>query len=186
MFTNSSTMNIYLQHNNSEIDTVQKEMNEAINKATADHELRMRQLQDRVDGMERQVKEVVEKNREEEQRLRKEKSRLENSLNAKIAQYDDDMKLKSQSLEELSTTFDKEASEYALLKEHFDKIDADISRDTEERKVLLAVQRREEFGMFVLARAVADIQKIYRGNRDREVVAKLKAKQKKGKKGKKK
>lgn len=33
-------------------------MNEAINKATADHELRMRQLQDRVDAMDRNVNEV--------------------------------------------------------------------------------------------------------------------------------
>ena len=30
-------------------------MNEAISKATADHELRMRQLQDSVDALERQV-----------------------------------------------------------------------------------------------------------------------------------
>lgn len=50
---------------------MQKEMTEAINKATADHELRMRQLQDRVDAMERNVNEVVAKNKEEEQRMRK-------------------------------------------------------------------------------------------------------------------
>ena len=50
---------------------MQKEMTEAINKATADHELRMRQLQDRVDAMERSVTEVVTKNKEEEQRMRK-------------------------------------------------------------------------------------------------------------------
>ncbi len=43
------------QHNNIELDSVAKEMNEAINKATADHELRMRQLQDRVDAMDRTV-----------------------------------------------------------------------------------------------------------------------------------
>lgn len=44
-----------VQHNNIELDSVAKEMNEAINKATADHELRMRQLQDRVDSMDRTV-----------------------------------------------------------------------------------------------------------------------------------
>lgn len=44
-----------MQHNNIELDSVAKEMNEAINKATADHELRMRQLQDRVDSMDRTV-----------------------------------------------------------------------------------------------------------------------------------
>lgn len=53
------------------MEAVQKEMTEAINKATADHELRMRQLQDRVDAMERNVAEVVAKNKEEEQRMRK-------------------------------------------------------------------------------------------------------------------
>jgi uncharacterized coiled-coil protein SlyX len=53
------------------MEAVQKEMTEAINKATADHELRMRQLQDRVDAMERTVNEVVAKNKEEEQRMRK-------------------------------------------------------------------------------------------------------------------
>jgi cytochrome c-type biogenesis protein CcmH/NrfG len=73
------------------MEAVQKEMSEAINKATADHELRMRQLQDRVDAMERGVLEVVSKNKEEEQRMRKEKSRMEAALNEKIAQYDEDM-----------------------------------------------------------------------------------------------
>jgi hypothetical protein len=34
------------------METVQKEMSEAVSKATADHELRMRQLQDQVDGEE--------------------------------------------------------------------------------------------------------------------------------------
>ena len=106
---------------------MQKEMTEAINKATADHELRMRQLQDRVDAMERSVNEVVAKNKEVEQRMRKEKSRMEAALNTKIAQYDEDMTARHATLKEING-FAIEAA----LKEHFDKIDADIGRNDEE------------------------------------------------------
>lgn len=173
------------QHNTLEIESVQKEMNEAINKATADHELRTRQLQDRVDAMERQVNEIVEKNKEEEQRMRKDKSRIESALNAKIAQYDEDMQSRTAQLNELNAEFEKESREYALLKEHFDKIDADISRNEEEEDILAAVQRRANYGAAVLFRAAANLQKMLRGKRDREIVIKLKSKSK-GKKGKKK
>lgn len=165
---------------------VQKEMNEAIAKATADHELRMRQLQDRVDAMERQVHEVVEKNKEEEQRMRREKSRIESALNSKISQYDEDMESRQKTLNELQSQFGEESSRYASLKEHFDKIDADIARMNEEDTLLAAVRRREEFGARVIFRAAANIQKIFRGRQARKVVAAMKAKSKKGKKGKKK
>lgn len=173
------------QHNKVEIDSVQKEMNEAISKATADHELRMRQLQDSVDALDRQVGEVVDKNREEEQRLRRDKTRMEATLNATIAKYDEDMASRSKTLQDLRAWFGQEAKEYALLKEHFDKIDADITRSVEEDSLLKAVARREDFGHYVLFMAAANIQKIFRGRHAREAVAKLKAKSKKGKKGKK-
>jgi hypothetical protein len=172
------------QHNNFELEAVQKEMNEAINKATADHELRMRQLQDRVDAMERSVNEVVAKNKDEEQRLRKEKSRMEHALNAKIAQYDEDMALRSATLAELNDHLTVESAEYAVLKEHFDKIDADISRNDEEERILAAVKRRELFGNRVLFLAAANVQKIQRGKTARAAYEKMKAKMKKGKKGK--
>lgn len=172
------------QHNNFELEAVQKEMNEAINKATADHELRMRQLQDRVDAMERSVNEVVAKNKDEEQRLRKEKSRMEHALNAKIAQYDEDMASRTATLTELNDHLTVEFAEYAVLKEHFDKIDADISRSDEEERILAAVKRREQFGNRVLFLAAANVQKIQRGKTARAAYEKMKAKMKKGKKGK--
>lgn len=167
------------------MESVQKEMNEAINKATSDHELRMRQLQDRLDGMERQVNEVVEKNKEEEQRLRREKSRLENILNSKILQFDEDMISRTATYNTLLTSYNTEHEEYLVLKEHFDKIDADIARFNEEELVLNCVSMRESFGNAIINNAAVSIQKIFRGKRDREIVNKMKAKLKKGKKGKK-
>lgn len=126
---------------------------------------------------------MVAKNKEEEQRLRKEKSRMEAALNAKIAQYDEDMDSRNKTLTELNQLYSKESLEYGALKEHFDKIDADISRNDEEERILAAVRRREAFGAFVLFRAAANIQKIHRARIAREIVAKMKAKMKKGKKG---
>jgi len=160
-------------------------MNEAINKATADHELRMRQLQDRVDGLERQVHEIVEKNKDEETKMRKEKSRMETALNSKIAQYDEDMSARQQVLDELQTSYAQEHTEFLLLKEHFDKIDADIGRNQEEERRIAFVRKRQLFGELIVFHAAAQIQKMFRGRQAREIVTKMKAKSKKGKKGKK-
>lgn len=160
-------------------------MNEAINKATSDHELRMRQLQDRLESMERQVNEVVEKNKDEEQRLRKEKSRLENILNSKILQFDEDMSSRTNAYNTLCSNYTSEHEQFLVLKEHFDKIDADIARYNEEERILNCVAMRENFGLAIINNAAVSIQKIFRGKRDRELVNKLKAKMKKGKKGKK-
>lgn len=46
-------------NNKVELETVQRDMSEAISKASSDHELRMRQLQDQLDSLERQSTEVV-------------------------------------------------------------------------------------------------------------------------------
>ena len=109
-------------HNNLELDTVQREMSDAIAKATSDHDLRVRQLQGSLDSTERLLADMTEKNREEEQRMRKEKNRSEATLNAKIASYDEDMASRHRVLAETEQNYAKELAEYAQLKEHFDRI----------------------------------------------------------------
>lgn len=84
-------------------------------------------------------------------------------------------------LKELNEAFAVESSEYAKLKEHFDRIDLDISRADEEERILASVERREAFAVYVLHHACAMVQKIARGRIARAAVAKLRAK--KGKKG---
>lgn len=174
------------RHNNVEIETVQNEMSDAINKATSDHDVKMKQLTEKVAMLEKKAKQVVDTNKEEEQKMRKEKSRTEGALNEKIAEYDMHMRERTETMETLKADFERESEEYAILKEHFDKIDLDISRSAEEDSLLAAVSRREEFGKYVIFMAASDIQKIYRGRRDRATVDKIKSKSKKGgKKGKK-
>ena len=174
------------RHNNEEVDTVQKEMSEATNKAKSDHEQKMKSLSELLKNLEIKVKETVDKNKEEELKMRKDKSRIEASLNEMIENYDNDMKKKSEEYDELNEKYRKESEEYAILKEHFDKIDADIAKDEEEERLLAAVKRRQDYGWWVLDTAAANIQRIARGRRDREAILKLKSKGKKGKKGKKK
>ena len=97
-------------------------MNDAITTATAAHELRMRQLQDQVDGMERQLAEILERNKDEELRMRKEKSRAEVVVAGKIAQYDEDMAQRKVQLEELTTAYKAESAEYSVLKVYYDQV----------------------------------------------------------------
>ena len=170
------------QQNKVELENVQKETVEAISKATSDHELRMRQLQDSVDNMEKNLNETVEKNREVELRLRKEKARHERELNAKILAYDTDMEQRRQSFEQLQKDFKDESTEYAVLKEYFDKIDADLGRESEEERILAAVKAREDFAARYIHNACTKLQSLTRGKISRAEVAKLKSKKKKGKK----
>jgi hypothetical protein len=169
------------QSNQLELETVQREMSEAITKAAADHEMRMRQLQDQVGGMQRQAAETIEKNREEEQRLRKDKARSENALNAKIAQYDEDMSARKVIHDELKGNFDAEYAEFVELKGHFDRVDADIALKAEEDAILAAVQRRMDFGIKMVDGSATKIQALARGHICRAAMAKMKSKGKKGK-----
>ena len=126
----------------------------------------------------------MDKNKEEETKLRKDKRNLEVSLNAKIQQYDEEMSSKVKILEELQQNYDKELVEYQHLKEHFDKIDADIAGNATEDTILNAVKRKIAFGYYVVTRAAVKIQSLYRGNKGRAYALKIKAK--KAKKNKKK
>ena len=124
------------------MDAVQKEMTDALTKAGADHDVRMKQLHDQVDALDRQLAEIVEKNREDEIRLRKEKGRAESALNGKIAQYDEDMGARLKTMDDLKSSYDIESKEYGVLKAYFDRIDTDVNRGAEEEKILAAVARR--------------------------------------------
>lgn len=155
---------------------MQREMAAAIAKAISDHELRMRQLQGIVDSTERTYAEIVERNREEEQRMRKEKNRAESALNAKITQYDEDMSARHKILQEMQLDFKRDSDEYAILKEHFDRMDADTALAKEEDFILSAVRRRARLGMRILDNAATLIQKIARGRIGRAIVNKLKPK----------
>lgn len=172
------------QQNKAEVEAVNKEMGEAIAKATSDHEIRMKQLHDQVEGLTRQLHEIAERNREEELRLRKEKSRNEAALSAKISQFDQDMESRSQIMTDIEAKFKAELEEYNVLKEYFDKVDADLNREREEERILDAVRRRTAWAVRCYEQGAIEIQKILRARQARQDVAKLKSKKgkKKGKK----
>lgn len=159
-----------------------RDTEEGVAKATADHETRMRQLQDRVDASEKQLSEVLKRDRDEEQQLRKDKTRAEKDLNAKIAQYDDAMETRRKSHEEIVRLFASECSEYAALKTHFDRVDSDNALAAEEELVLGAVRRREEYMRALMHKAATRIQSLFQ-RRSGEGVRRLRDKLSKKKKG---
>jgi DNA repair exonuclease SbcCD ATPase subunit len=173
------------QQNKAEVESVNKEMTEAIAKATSDHELRMKQLQDQLEGIGRQLHETAERDREEELRLRKEKTRSETALSSKISMFDQDMEARAAVIAELEAQLAKETAEFEALKEYFDKVDADLGRNREEEAILSAVQRRIAYATRMNEHGAILIQKIARAKRARDEVAKMKSKKKGGKKGKK-
>lgn len=175
--------------NQQELDLIHKDTSEAIAKATGDHEQRMRQLQDTVDALEKQLSEAITKNRLDETQLRKDKSRAEKELNAKIAQYDDELETRRKSQEALLEQYEAEKAEYAVLKEHFDEMDSDNALAAEEELILGAVRRREEFAMGLLNNAASKIAALFLRRFSKSVLAlrkdveKARSKGKKGKKG---
>ena len=76
--------------------------------------------------------------------------------------------------------YQKEIYEYSVLKEYFDKVDADLTRAEDEHRILAAVARRENFALKVFDIATNRIQNIVRGIQARSRVSHMK----KGKKGK--
>jgi len=131
--------------------------------------------------------ETVERNRDEELRLRKEKNRGEKTLMDRIAQYDADMLARRKQLDELNANLKRESHEYSMLKEYFDRVDADLDMQAQEAQFKSDFLRRADRGRMALFTAAQTIQKIARGRIDRAIVAKMKSKggKKGGKKGKK-
>ena len=161
-------------------------MSDAIQKATEDHENRIKELEEKLKLYESNVKELTERDHDEELRFRKDKNKADTALNAKIDEYNHEMNTRRDHLHELESSYEKELKEYNSLKIYFDKVDADIALKAYEASLLRAVRDREEFGQNYLNKAAATIQKIVRGRQARKSYAKLKAKKgkKKGGKGK--
>jgi DNA repair exonuclease SbcCD ATPase subunit len=171
------------QQNKAEVEAVNKEMGEAIAKHTSDHEIRMKQLQDQLEGLGRNLNETTERNREDELKARRDKTRAEAALAAKIAQFDQDMEEKTAILEDLEKNLEEETTEYNVLKEYFDKVDADLNRERKEEQILDAVRRRNHVATFLYEHSVVLIQSMMRARKARQEVLKMKSK-KGGKKGK--
>jgi uncharacterized phage infection (PIP) family protein YhgE len=169
--------------NRLELDTILKDTTEAISKSTSDHEVRMHELQDKVDALGRQLAEVQKENRQREDNLRTEKNKAEKRLNKQLADYDDGMETKRNSQEEISMVYETEKAEYALLKEHFDRVDSDNRLFAEEELILGAVRRRQEYALQLLDKAATKIQSLFRRKFSRDILKlkdKLSKKKKKG------
>lgn len=107
--------------NKAEVEAVKKEMVEVIAKHTLDRKFRMKQLQDQLEGLWLNLAETTEHNRDDKLKARRDKTRTEAALPAKIRQLDRAMESKTAELEK-NLKQETHIIEY-MLKEYFDKVD---------------------------------------------------------------
>lgn len=168
------------------IKEVESEMNNSIQKVIEDHNNQKIQLDIKLNSSEKQMTLLIDKNKEEESKLRREKIKNENVLSQKISQYDSAMQKLTYELDDLNRDFILESKEYDSLVHHYHTLDLDAEKSEEEARLLNALQKRSEFGKWVIDIAIVRIQALVRGRRARLIVVKMRSKSKKAKKSKKK
>lgn len=78
----------------------------------------------------------------------------------------------------------EEQAEFAVLKEHFDRVDASARQQWMEEEALAVVREKVELAMRVIDGAATKVQSLFRGRRARAEFLKSRKKSKKGGKGK--
>ncbi|KAI3387737.1 hypothetical protein SNEBB_011496 [Seison nebaliae] len=149
-------------------------------------EARRLKLQEELSKLKGTFKQVRTENRIEEEKLRKEKWKEENSLEDWLRKFDKDMNEKQGNLDELEAAYEEEKKQLVLLEERFQPL------EQEYEKILKDIERRENKRLLDLANLeerIAAAVKIQRWVRRLKRMGlfgkKKKKKKKKGKKGKK-
>eukprot|EP00957_Ditylum_brightwellii_P010375 784452-Ditylum_brightwellii.AAC.1 len=92
----------------------------------------------------------------------------------------------SQKLEDnkidVQTKLKNEKSRRFELEEHFAQVDRNLAITTKEEDLLMNVQKLEDEAMRILIDPCIHLQRLFRGKRDRVIVAKLRQKKTKGRK----
>ncbi len=143
----------------------------------------MNQLRDEFQKLERTLKELIEKNHEDELKYRKEKNKAEAAVDEKTREYNENMDLRRTELQKINDDMERDLIEYNKLKEYFDDVDRRLALEERDRQIIKHYRDTAAHGWKVLNNAVTKIQKIYRGRKARALYTKMKAKRKGKKKG---
>ena len=171
------------QANQSSSDQLEQELQETLATSLTSHEEKMKRLQDRVAGLEKQWREERDRNSELEHKKRKEKSKLESNLKEFLEAYDSTMLGMQNELDMIESKCEEEEAEFDRLKARFDLIDENLGRRAEEERILRAVRERNEAARGRLHTVATRVQAILRGKNVRMEMAKQQKGKKKGKKG---
>lgn len=105
------------------------------------------------------------------------------SLSSEIQQlsreFEAELKIKEDEIKEMQLRIEKKKSRRKELEEHFQEVDKNNFEKQQEENALKAVRELEKKAMALLDNGATQMQKLYRGVRDRKLVEKMKAKSKK-------
>jgi len=174
------------QSNRSTLAGIEKEVSEHIEKSTNEQATTRKALEDKLNALRGRLAESSDEHRELENTQRRLMARKERDLSAVIEAYDGDMSERLREIEDIERRMAKERDEFITLDEHFDRVDANMAKKSEEEKIIMDLRKREAQAMSLLADNAIVIQTMLRVRQTRaEFVKAFNKKNKKGKKGKK-
>ena len=156
---------------------------EEIRSIQSEHQQQMDTLSTQKAALEIQLNQILMKHKAEEDELVAKRLELQDVIDSRSSSHTETMtKIESQA-DDCKRRMDAEAKERERLQNHFDLIDENERIRLEEEATLRRVVELEEEADRILNHGATEMQKVYRGMRDRSVVAKLKTKKSKGRKG---
>mmetsp|Transcript_6285 Transcript_6285/g.24488 ORF Transcript_6285/g.24488 Transcript_6285/m.24488 type:complete len:373 (-) Transcript_6285:7-1125(-) len=171
------------QSNHAEIATIEKDMNEQIERSTNEYNTEKKSLEEDLKNLNAKLADESDEHRELENTQRRLMARKEKDLSEVIENYDRDMAAKQAEIEHLQERMKKERVEFLELQEHFDRVDANMAKKAEEEQIIENLRQREAKAHALLAENAVIIQTMVRVRQTRAEFIKLTSK--KGKKGKK-
>lgn len=145
----------------------------------------LKTLQEKRDELRKQYQEQREHHAEEEAKLREKSELLDLQIQQLSNEHTSSMNAKETELGVLRTLFHQQMSRRLELEKHFARVDENNAVKQREEDALMRVAESEQAAHKLLDDGAMGLQNLWRGVRDRALVAKLKASKKKKGKGKK-
>ena len=172
-----------VRHHTQREKAIDQSQEEEIRSIQSEHQKQMDTLSTQKAALEIQMNQILMKHKAEEDDLVAKRLELQDVIDSRSSSHTETMtKIESQA-DDCKRRMDAEAKERERLQNHFDLIDENERIRLEEEATLRRVVELEEEADRILNHGATEMQKLYRGMRDRAVVAKLKSKKSKGRKG---
>ena len=172
-----------VRHHTQREKAMDQSQEEEIRSIQSEHQKQMDTLSTQKAALEIQLNQILMKHKAEEDDLVAKRLELQDVIDSRTSSHTETMtKIESQA-NDCKRRMDAEAKERERLQDHFDLIDENERIRLEEEATLRRVVELEEEADRILNHGATELQKLYRGMRDRAVVAKLKSKKSKGRKG---
>ena len=143
------------------------------------HEETKKNLEQQIEGLEKEIAELLKSNSGQEMGLRNEFKRIEGNLYEKIKEYDGEMEDKEAALEDINGKFEAEKQEMHDIDELFKQINSEKVRIEQEESQHKKKEAERNQQLALLHKAAQWIQAHWRGLNDRRAYDKMRKKKKK-------